>query len=220
LRADIDRFTAAPHLVQPDRDPLRRHRHGSPSIAVERFLGLTMTAGPRYVESVVNDESQLVSVTHLTAGTTNAALLPAVNGTVGGDISGLSQAQLNSISNSRFRVAVGGGTPITAQFETWAAGTVSTLSQLRARVETAIRAAAAAGNAVLAGASVQLNGNQWCTRGAPPAATLSAPGRHHQRRRACRHHRLALLQLAGGSSAETCSSTSSGSAPAPPPPLR
>lgn len=158
LRVDIDRFTTTP-TTSFNMTVTRYDGPGADArpLATERFLGLTMTAGPRYVVSVVNDESALVRVTHLTAGTANAALLPAVIGTVSGNLAGLTQPQLNGISNSRFRVAVGGGAPITAQFETWAAGAVATLSQLRARLETAIRAAGtAAGNAVLAGASVQL----------------------------------------------------------------
>jgi phage tail sheath protein FI len=207
LRVDIDRFTATPS-ASFNMTVTRYDGTGTDArpIAVERFLGLTVTAGPRYVESVVNDESLLVRVTHVAAGTANANLLPAVNGTVGGDISGLTQAQLNSISNSRFRIAVGGATPITAQFETWAAGAVAALSQLRARLETAIRAAGTtAGNAVIAGASVQLlNGNQLVvyagrtasgynsqhlidiTNAVGPADTTAT----------------ALLQLAGGNSAD------------------
>jgi hypothetical protein len=177
LRVDIDRFTAAP-TTSFNMTVTRYDGTGTEArpLAVERFLGLTMTAGPRYVASVVNDESQLVRVTHLAAGTPNASLLPAVNGTVGGDLSGLSQPQKNSISGSRFDIAVGGGAAITAQFETWAPGTVTTLSQLRARVETAIRTAGtAAGNAVLAGAGVQLlNGNQLVVSAGRTAALYNS----------------------------------------------
>lgn len=173
LRVDIDRYTATPatafNMTVARYD---RVANDARPIAVERFLNLTMTAGPRYVESVVNDESQLVRVTHLPAGLANTALLPTMNGTVGGVLPALTPAQFNGISASRFRIAVDGAGPFTAQFETWAAGAVTSNTQLRARLETAIRAAGTtAGNAVLANASVQLlNGNQLVVTGGRTAA--------------------------------------------------
>ncbi|HSO05716.1 MAG TPA: phage tail sheath C-terminal domain-containing protein [Pelomicrobium sp.] len=176
LRVDVDRYTEAPATTFN----LTITRYDRPAadarpLAVERFLNLTMTAGPRYVVSVVNDESQLARVRHLTFGTPNAGLLPAVNGTVGGDISGLTPAQRNSLSGSSFDVSVGGAT-ITATFETWAAGAVATPNQVRARLETAIRTAGTvAGNAIVASASVQLlNGNQLVVTAGRSAAAYNS----------------------------------------------
>jgi uncharacterized protein len=161
LRADIDHLTATP----ASRFNMVVTRYDGPTgaarpLGAESFLNLSMDVNdPRYVLRVVNEESKLVHLEHLTAGGGDALALPAANGTVSGDLSGLTQANLNTLANSRFRIAAGGGTPVTAQLDNWPAGTVTNLNQLRGRVESAIRRAGTTSSLpALAGARVELQG--------------------------------------------------------------
>jgi uncharacterized protein len=161
LRVDIDHLTATPGALF-NMTVTRYDGPGSAArpLGAETFLNLSMDVNhPRYVLRVVNEESKLVRLTHLTAGGGSALLMPAANGTVGGNISGLTQADLNALSNRRFRISLGTGAVLQAQLDTWAAGTVTNLNQLRGRVESAIRRAGTTGSQpALAGARVELQG--------------------------------------------------------------
>ena len=140
LRVDVDYNTIDPALFNltvtrydgPDAD-------AKPS-ASERYLNLTMDSTlPRYAVKVINDGSSLVSV-KAGAGVT-ATSRPAPSGTVSGNLSGLTQAQLDSISGKKISVKMGSLPAVDATLETWAAGVVTNLQQLRPRLEKAIRAA-------------------------------------------------------------------------------
>ncbi|TCO70121.1 phage tail sheath C-terminal domain-containing protein [Rhodovulum euryhalinum] len=118
----------------------------------ETFLNLSMdAASARFVETIVNDESQLVQVAVI--GSPDGTVRPAANGTVSGPLS-LSQAALNGLGGDQTLDLVVGAATATATL-TWDAGDVTTLSQLRGRVEAAIRAADP-GNPTFAGARVTL----------------------------------------------------------------
>ncbi len=138
-------------------------------IATEEFLELSPdgTLG-NFVETIVNDGSNLIEVQYLAVTPT----MPAASGTTGGDISGLTQGNLNSLSASRFNVAIGSGTVVEATLDTWTASEITTAKQLRAKVEKAIRSAAPT-QPEFAGASVAL---VTTTAGIEFLRILSGPG--------------------------------------------
>ncbi len=128
---------------------LRVIRHAStdgnaPGLTSETYLNLSMdAANPRFVETVVNDASVLIEVRADPAA--DATMRPSANGTVGGQINTdplVLPGLLNTLGGGQtLDLEVGAG-PATAQATlTWDPGDVTTLSQLRGRVEAAIRAA-------------------------------------------------------------------------------
>lgn len=121
-------------------------------ISSEEFLELSPddTQG-RFVETIVNDESNLIEIDYVAA----TVLMPAATGTTGGNIAGLTPAQLNGLSGARINVQIGTGTATEATLDTWAAGEITTSQQLRAKVEKAIRQAAPT-QPEFAGSSVEL----------------------------------------------------------------
>lgn len=121
-------------------------------VTTEEFLELSPdSSASAFVETLVNDGSKLIHVDYLAGSVT----MPAANGTTGGDISGLTQTQLNNLSAARFNMQVGSGTAVEATLDTWAAGEITTSKQLRAKIEKAIRSAAPT-QPEFAGASVDL----------------------------------------------------------------
>lgn len=108
-------------------------------LASERYLNLTMdTTQPRYAVKVINDSSKLIRVS---AGAATAAnKRPAPVGTQGDEIHASVLSSLNTLNGKQLKVTVGVLTrDITL---TWPASvTVSTLSQLRAQLESALRTA-------------------------------------------------------------------------------
>jgi len=108
----------------------------------ERYLNLTMDSGkPRYAVKVINDGSKLITV-KAGAGAT-ASNRPAANGTLGSLTAALTQAELDSCSGKKISVQIGAATAVDATLDTWTAGSVTTLAQLRPLLEKAIRAATA-----------------------------------------------------------------------------
>jgi phage tail sheath protein FI len=119
----------------------------------ETFLNLSMDENsPRFVETIVNDGSRLVTAE--ATGDFDGTVRPAANGLTGAQIAP-NQAALDAFSGQAIDLSINGGTATTATFANWAAGTVTTLNQLRARVEAAIRAANV-GNPYFSGARVTL----------------------------------------------------------------
>ena len=138
---------------------MRVTRHAStagnaPVVTSKTFLKLSLDAdSARFVETVVNDDSALVSVE--VVGTPGATDRPAASGTTGGQVS-LSQADLDGLSGQTLELSIEGATPATtATLANWAAGSVTTMNQLRGRIEAAIRAADVS-NPGYAGARVTL----------------------------------------------------------------
>lgn len=122
----------------------------------ETFLNLSMDEdNARFVETIVNDESQLVQVEVI--GDLDGTVRPAANGTVSGALS-LDQAALDTLGGGQTLDLSVGSASATATL-TWNNGTVTTLSQLRGRLEAAIRDADP-GNPAFAGVRVTLENNR------------------------------------------------------------
>lgn len=125
----------------------------APGLTSETFLNLSMDeTSPRFVETVVNDGSRLVTVD--ATSDFDGTVRPAANGLSGAQIAP-NQAALDAFSGQTLDLSVNGGAATTATFATWAAGTVTTLSQLRGRLEAAIRGANV-GDPYFSGARVAL----------------------------------------------------------------
>lgn len=163
LRLDVDHNVTAPAAVPP-RFNLTVRRYQSTAgnaqvVASESYLELSLDENDaRYAPTVINEESRLIAVTHVDPADTTT--LPAPSGTTGGDLV-LNQAALDALSAQTFDVAIldaGGAATVTetATLETWAANDVTTLEQLRVRVERAIRRADAT-NPSFANARVTLS---------------------------------------------------------------
>lgn len=167
LRVDVDYNTTDPTKLFN----LYVTRYDGPTakakpLIVEKFLNLTVdSTKPRYVESVINDESKLVKVKHVAAGTADAAKLPAQTGTTSGDLSGLTQANFDAMSGKKLKIKIP-STAVAAKdatLETWNTvapnQAVKSLRDLRGRLETAIRNADTT-SASFTGVSVEVIGNQ------------------------------------------------------------
>ncbi len=108
----------------------------------ERYLNLTLDSSkPRYAIKVINDGSKLITV-KAGAGAT-ASNRPAANGTLGSLAVALTQAQLDGVSGKKISIKIGAAAAVDATFDTWVAGSVTTLTQLRPLLEKAIRVATA-----------------------------------------------------------------------------
>lgn len=175
LRVSIDHNTSDPanlfnlYVARYDSDA-----PDASVVATEEFLGLSPdSSNGSFVETLVNDGSKLINVDYV-AGTVT---MPAANGTTGGDISGLTQTQLNNLSGSRFNMQVGSGTAVEVALDTWDAGEITTAKQLRAKLEKAIRGAKPT-QPEFASASVELvttlaGGQRLRIRSGPGASTYS-----------------------------------------------
>lgn len=141
LRVDIDYGTTDPATLFN----LAVTRYDGPGakakpLATERYLNLTMdSTKPRYAVKVINDGSKLITV-KAGAGAT-ATTRPAADGTISGDLSGLTLANFNGFSGKKINVKIGALAAVDATLGTWVAGAVTTLAQLRPLLEKAIRAA-------------------------------------------------------------------------------
>ena len=165
LRIDIDYATTDPdhsfNLTATRYDGIAAN---AKPVATERYLNLTMDAAkPRYAVKVVNDSSKLVVLRRGSAAV--AADRPDASGTSGAAIMPVLLAALNGLSGKTFSVTLGALPARTATLHDWAADvpakTVSTLAQLRAYFEQAIRTSVQGGSQVpapLAGASVEVVG--------------------------------------------------------------
>ena len=141
VRVDVDYSTTDPTTLFN----LTVTRYDGPSakakpISSERYLNLTMdSTKPRYAVKVINDGSKLITA-KAGAGAT-ATNRPAATGTISGDLSALTLANFNGFSGKKINVKIGGLAAVDATLDTWAAGAVTTLAQLRPLLEKAIRAA-------------------------------------------------------------------------------
>ena len=159
LRIDVDYATSDPTTLFN----LAVVRYDGPGakakpLASERYLNLTMdSTKPRYAVKVINDGSKLVAVA-ASAGVL-ATSRPASTGTLSGDLSGLTAANFNGFSGKKINVKIGALAAADATLDTWAAGAVTTLAQLRPLLEKAIRAANPA-SASYAGATVEVVGTR------------------------------------------------------------
>ena len=161
LRVDIDHDTAEPES-RFNLFARRYNEEGDGVLVEETFLNLSVDSDDeRYVESIVNDGSSLIQVTHNATGSTPEPL-PASTGTIGASLTGVTQAALNGLTGGSFDVTIGTATE-TATLDTWAAAAVTTLSQLRGRVQSAIRRADPL-NPAFAGASVDLVNDRLIVR--------------------------------------------------------
>lgn len=141
LRVDIDHDTADPTALFNMTVTLYdgNGARARPLVA-EKFLNLSVdSANTRFVETVVNDESTLIRVEY-DAGAP-AGELPAANGTISGDISGLAAADYNALSGQSIDVTFGTMAAVTVTLETWAAGAVTDAWQFRPILERALRQA-------------------------------------------------------------------------------
>jgi phage tail sheath protein FI len=141
VRVDVDYSTTDPTALFN----LTVTRYDGPTakakpISSERYLNLTMdSTKPRYAVKVINDGSKLITA-KAGAGAT-ATNRPAATGTISGDLSALTLANFNGFSGKKINVKIGGLAAVDATLDTWAAGAVTTLAQLRPLLEKAIRAA-------------------------------------------------------------------------------
>jgi phage tail sheath protein FI len=150
LRVDIDHNTPNPatqfNLTVTLYDgPSARAR----PIAAEKFLNLTVTAGPRFVETVVNDESTLIAVDYLPSSGTD---MPAASGSTSGNVNAV---LFNDLSGDALDITFGGITR-TVNLENWTAAglTVTTAAAFRPYLERAIKQAHT--SVAFTGASVEL----------------------------------------------------------------
>lgn len=161
LRVEIDH-----NVVVSDANDLRFNMRvvrfastagNAQGLLAETFLNLSMDEdNPRFVETIVNDESRLVEVQVI--GDLDGTVRPAANGTVSGDLSALALGDFNTLGGDQTLDLQIGTATATATLA-WDAGTVTTLSQLRGRVEAAIRASEP-GNPSFAGARVTLENSR------------------------------------------------------------
>jgi len=137
LRAEIDHRTADPAtLFNLTVTRYASDAVGAAVLGQEKFLNLSMdSASSRFVESVVNADAQQFSVTALSGN------IPASNGLTSGDLSGLATADFDGMSGDQIAIAVGGSLVFNATLPTWAAGSVTTLTQFASRLELALRTA-------------------------------------------------------------------------------
>jgi phage tail sheath protein FI len=142
-------------------------RHGSPSaqasvLSVEKYLNLSVSpTHPRYFKSVVNDESDLIRVEHITIGTSPD--LPASNGTLSKPIDHLTTpAQFQALKGKQFKIKIGGSAERTAVLN-WDAPDPTNLRELRPHLERAIRTADP-NSPAFTGATVDLIGNRFLVR--------------------------------------------------------
>jgi phage tail sheath protein FI len=119
----------------------------------ETYLNLSMDANDaRFVDTVVNDASAMVRVQALSNNR------PAANGTHGAALDPDTLPYDTVGSGGVLNVSVNGGADVPVTLS-WGAGQVTTLNQLRGRIEAAIHAAAP-GNPYFAGARVRLANNR------------------------------------------------------------
>ncbi len=140
LRVDIDHDTADPTTLFNLTVTLYdgAGARARPLVA-EKFLNLSVDpTNTRFIETVVNDESTLIRVGHDSGAT--AGVLPAANGTISGDLSGLLITDYDGLSGQTIDVSFNGVTA-TATLEIWAAGDVTDAWQLRPILERALRQA-------------------------------------------------------------------------------
>jgi phage tail sheath protein FI len=168
VRVDIDLNTTDPTKLF-NLTAVRYDTQAKPKpIATEKYLNLSVDkTNPSYFESVINGSSKLITVKHETPN--DATTLPAPTGTSStANIAALTVAQFDALRGKKFHVKIGTGTAAeteaAATFGNWAAGSVTTLRDLRGQIEQAIRSvppAALKSPASWAGASVELNGSRF-----------------------------------------------------------
>jgi phage tail sheath protein FI len=170
LRFSVEPATdpADPTTVDPDLFNLYVYRYAAiddvrAPIVTEKYLGVsTDKDSSRYFVSVVNDASQLVVAKHVTAGA-----MPVATGTVGDAID--TSATFSTLDTKDFKVTYNSN----AYTCTLAYSGANDLRKLRGAVEAAIRKGGSAEPA-LAGATVQLIGDQLMIEAAWPSPTYSA----------------------------------------------
>jgi phage tail sheath protein FI len=144
LRVDVDYAAAG-----ANRFHLTIRQYPSPAgdamaSSTVTLANLTMDqADPNYVVTAVNVSASL-RAKHLTAGTANAAVLPAANGLLSGDLSGLVTADFDALRGKKIKIGVGSGTPKSATITAdaaWTDGAVTSLAQLLPYLQIAIQGA-------------------------------------------------------------------------------
>ncbi len=138
VRVDIDHGTADPTKFF-NMTVARYDGTGAKArvVVAEKFLNLSVDSGnTRFVENVVNEESNLVRVTFLPSPPT--VDLPATNGSMSANVNAVA---FNGLSGDPIDVTYGSIGPITVHLEDWAASgvTVSTATAFRSYLERAIR---------------------------------------------------------------------------------
>jgi len=171
LRVDLDHDTDDPDTTF-NLYVRRYDDDGETLLTEESFLNLSVdNASTRYVQNIVNDGSVLIQVVHTPTGVAPEPL-PASTGTIGDDISALTQAQLDGLAGGDIDITIGGVTE-TGTLDSWAPGDVTTLTQLRARVEKAVHSADSL-NPAFAGVTVDLVDGRLVVRSGKNADTYVA----------------------------------------------
>lgn len=157
LRVEIDHAVAEDHQFNMRVIRFASTDGNAPGLLSETYLNVSMNEDdPRYVQTVVNDASQLVEVT------VNGGTRPDANGTVGiplEDGDALNQAAFDALGGD-VEVDMSFGTASATATLSWAANDVQNLEQLRRRLEQAIRMALPAGQPAFSGARVFLEGTR------------------------------------------------------------
>jgi phage tail sheath protein FI len=134
----------------------------------ERFLNLTMDATkPRYAVKVIKDGSKLINAV-ASVGVT-ASSRPAPTGTISGDLAGF--AAFDGLSGKKISVKIGALAAVDATLGPWVSGTVTSLAQLRPKIEAAIRAANI-NSASYTGATVEVVGTRLLIRSGKGSSTF------------------------------------------------
>ncbi len=119
----------------------------------EQYLNLTMDKDDtRYAVDVINEESKLITTERKSLVTSND--VPAATGLTSSEITNFDQAALNSLAGKKIKISIGASGDKTVTLRAWAAGTVTSMSQLRKELQTAIRTADT--SAAFAEATVEL----------------------------------------------------------------
>jgi phage tail sheath protein FI len=147
-------------------------------IQTEKFLALTTTkTDARYYEAVINDGSQLVSIT--ADGAATPTMFPCANGTLGTDLSAIAPAAIAGLTglNVSVQITAPGGAQSGVRTSANLVGltTSSALADVRSALQTALRKAATNNDpdydAAFAGITVELTGTQLLIRSNRSAPT-------------------------------------------------
>lgn len=141
LRVSIDHDTADPSK----RFNLTVTRYdsaavGARAVASERFLNLSVdSTNVRFVDTMLSEQSSLVRSTLDAAAPAGA--LPAASGSTGANISGLTIADYDGLSEKTLQATFGSMAAVAVTLPKWDAGSVTTALQFRAKLESALRQA-------------------------------------------------------------------------------
>lgn len=142
IRMEVDHNTSDPATLFNLAITRYSSTEGDAAVVLsEKYLELSLDEDdPRYYVDVINEESELVTITR-TASAGNYQILPAPTGTVSEDLNSLGTANFVALSAGTFRVQIGSSGWKTATLPTLTATNAADLKAFRKHFEKAIREA-------------------------------------------------------------------------------